>query len=254
MAFTQTLILVMIGLSASVFFLKDRTSAVLTYGAISVSAVVVFSMYAAPDVALAEASIGLVFTLFLYMVTLQHKGKLWFGLVEINKAIDDLEMEIIEDYCKTHELELKVVKVSEDDVLEMLKSGKIEVAGAALLKAFAIPGIKMTEGFLETKVFTFGKIERSQAPLSFETKKSFKEKISALKDGKKEEFHIDLIRYISLPFSNEEMPKPTSEKKDIFYAFGVVEDEEELFQSINEYLKEIKESGKLKNMIERHVR
>ncbi len=252
MAFTQTLIFVIIGFAASVLFLKDRVSAVLTYGAISIVAVVVFSLYAAPDVALAEASIGLIFTLFLYMVTLQHREKLWFGLVEVDKSLDALEKAIIEDYCKTHDLDLRLVKVKENEVLEMLSSGRIEVAGAAFLNTFEIPGVRMTDGFLETKVLTFGTPSSTQN--SFKTMGEFKKRIMNFKKDSDGGFRIDLIRYISLPFLSREMPQPNSEEKGVFYAFGVVADEEERLRSLNDYLKEIRENGKLKSMVERYVR
>ncbi len=250
MALTETLIFITIGLSASILFLKDRTSAVLAYGAVSITAVVLFSMYAAPDVALAEASIGLVFTLFLYMVTLQHRGKLWLGLVEIDKGLDDLEIEIIRRYCESHELRLEIVKFNEGEILKMLESGKIEVAAAALLNTMKNENIRMTEGFLETKVFNFGNETQS----GFKTTRELEKAIEEFHENEDKGLSIDLVRYMSLPFSNEEMPPLHSEVKGVFYSFGVVADEEELFDSLNEYLKELKESGELNTMIERHVR
>ncbi len=249
MAFTQALIFVVIGLSASVLFLKDRTSAVLTYGTLSAVAVVIFSMYAAPDVALAEASIGLVFTLFLYMVTLQHRGKLWFGLVEVDHSLDNLEIEIMKDYCENHELELRIVRLKENEILRALRSGKVEVGAAAFLNILNVEGVKMTEGFLETKVFTFG--EPTKIP--FITNEYVKKSIEKFKENEVSGFHVDLIRYLSSSFSSE-LPKASSQKNGVFYAFGVVEDEMELWRSLNSYLKEIKENGKLEKMIERHVK
>ncbi len=252
MAFTEALIFVIIGLSASILFTKERLSIVLTYGAISAIAVVIFSLYAAPDVALAEASIGLVFTVFLYMVVLQHKGKLWVTLVKIDRSIDELEVEILSSYCETHDLELKIVESTPDEALKTLKEGKTEIMAAALVNTHKNDHVKMTDGFLETKMLYFeDNGENSSFLGGFNT---FLEALEAFKVGKIKNFSVDLARYLHSSLEGHIVPKPKREKKGFFYSFAVINDEPELINSLNIYLKEIKENGKLQNMVERHVR
>ncbi len=252
MAFTETLIFVVIGLSASILFIKGRISVVLAYGAISAIAVVIFSLYAAPDVALAEASIGLVFTVFLYMVVLQHKGKLWVTMVKIDRSIDELELEILSLYCKTHDLELKVIESTPNEALEMLKEGKTEIVAAALVSTHENHYVKMTDGFLETKMLYFENDDEESPFLGgFNT---FLEALEAFKVGKIKNFNVDLIRYLHSSLEGHSVPSPKHEKKGFFYSFAVINDEPELLNSFNEYLKEIKESGKLQKMVERHIR
>ncbi len=251
MAFTETLIFVIIGLSASILFTKGRISVVLAYGAISVIAVVIFSLYAAPDVALAEASIGLVFTVFLYMVVLQHRGKLWVTMVKIDRSIDELELEILSLYCKAHDLELKVIESTPNEALKILKEGKTEIVAAALVSTHKNDHVKMTDGFLETKILYFGGDEKSSFLGGFN---SFLETLEAFKSGKIKHFKVDLIRYLHSSLEGHSVPTPKREENGFFYSFAVINDEPELLNSFNEYLKKIKESGKLQEMVERHIR
>ncbi len=252
MAFTETLISVIIGLSVSILFMKGRLSIILTYGAISAIAVVVFSLYAAPDVALAEASIGMVFTIFLYMVVLQHKGKLWVTMVKIDRSIDELELEFLSSYCKAHDLELRVVESTPNEALEMLKEGKTEIVAAALVSAHENDHVKMTNGFLETKMLYFENDDEKSSFLGgFNT---FLDALKAFEIGKIKNFNVDLIRYLHSSLEGHNVPSPKHEENGFFYSFAVINDEPELLDSLNEYLKNIKENGKLREMVERHIR
>lgn len=252
MAFTETLIFVFIGLSISILFMKERISIVLTYGAISAIAVVIFSLYAAPDVALAEASIGLVFSVFLYMVVLQHKGKLWVTMVKVDRSIDELELDILGLYCKTHDLELKVTESSPSEALKLLKEGKTEMVAAALISTDKSDPVKMTDGFLETKILYFE--NNDEKPLFLGGFNTFSEALRAFKDGNIKSFSVDLVRYLHSSLEGYSVPSSTYEKKGVFYSFAVIDDEPELLNSFNEYLKNIKENGNLQKIVEKHIR
>ena len=245
MDFARFLMLMAIFLSCALLYVKARTSAVLLYGSLSAVAVVLFTVYAAPDVALAEASIGLVFTLFLYMVTLQHRGKLWFGLVKVERGIDELETEIMRDYCESHELVLKTMEVDISEVFSLLRSGKIEIAAGAFLQNLNVDGIETSDAFLETKVLELGEPEKGN--VSYDAEKALKE----YQSGKIKGFRIDLARFISISMDGGKFPNLTGQEKGFRYVFGVVSDEEELLSSLNEHIAKLKESGKLEKMIER---
>ncbi len=240
--------IVIVFLASAVLFVKDRTTAVLLYGSLSAVAVVLFSTYAAPDVALAEASIGLVFTLFLYMVTLQHRGKLWFGLVEVERGVDALEFEIVKSYCENHDLDLKVVRVNEKEVFPLLKSGRIEVAAGAFLSNLKLEDGNVSEGFLETKVFEFGDPQKDEAVLDLENA------LERYKLGKISGFRVDLARVMALSLKSGELPKPTKEIGNFMYTFVVISDDEELLESLNEHITTVKKNGELAKMVERHLK
>ncbi len=252
MALAEILIFVIIGLSTSILLVKERVSIILTYGAISAIAVVIFSLYAAPDVALAEASIGLVFSVFLYMVVLQHRGKLWVTMVKIDRSIDELEIEILGSYCKAHDLELKVIESTPNEALKMLKDGKTEMVAAAFINTNKSDQVKMTDGFLETKILYFKNDDENSSFLGgFNT---FLEALEAFKSGKIKHFKVDLARYLHSSLEGHNVPIPEHEEKGFFYSFAVINDEPELLNSFNEHLKNMKESGNLQEMVERHIR
>lgn len=243
------LTLAMVALAVSILFFKNRIPSVLIYGVISTLAVVLFSFYAAPDVALAEASIGLVFTIFLYMVVLQHKGKLWAAFIRVDDSIDYLELEILEDYCKKNDLELKVVYSDLPKTLEMLKEGRIDVAAGAFTEEIA--DLKLTVGFLETKTIYFGTPAHSTFLGGMNDLKSAAE---AFENGEIDGFTVDLMRYRHSLFGHEIESVPSDEKNGVFYSLAVVGDDPERMDSIDSYLKMSKETGRLDGMVKEHIR
>lgn len=251
MALVETLILTIVTLSMSILFIRDRMAIVLIYAALSTVAVVTFTIYSAPDVALAEASIGLVFTVFLYMVTLQHKGKLWVAFVKVSDPVDELEIELLDSYCEAHELDLKIVELDLKEAMKMLEEGRVEVVAGALVNVKNDIDMNMTKGFLETKLLYFGDRKDSKFLGGFS---SFSQALKAFKEGKINGFYVDLFRYLHFAFKNHTDLVPKHEEKDLFYSFATIEDEPELLHSLNEYLNVIEKDGKLKEIVERHVR
>lgn len=251
MALVETLILVIVALSASILFTKDRMATILIYAALSTMAVVIFSIYSAPDVALAEASIGLVFTVFLYMVVLQHKGKLWIAFVKVSDSIDELEIELLSSYCKSKELELKIIESDLETAMKMLEKGQVEIVAGALVNMKNDVDMRMTDGFLETKILYFGERKGSKFLGGFA---SFLEASRAFKSGEISGFYVDLFRYLHSALKNHTDLVPKYEERDIFYSFATIDDEPELLRSFNTYLNDIKKEGKLKKIVERHVR
>ncbi|GEM_PF-1189688 len=251
MALVETLILAIVALSASILFIKNRMTIILMYAALSTMAVVVFSIYSAPDVALAEASIGLVFTVFLYMVVLQHKGKLWVAFVKVSDSIDELEIELLSSYCESHELELKIVESNLEEAVKMLERGRVEIVAGALVNMKNSLDTRMTDGFLETKILYFGERESSKFLGGFT---SFSKASKAFKKGEISGFYVDLFRYLHSALKNHTDLVPEYEERNIFYSFATIDDEPELLRSFNMYLSDIKKEGKLKKIVERHVR
>ncbi len=245
----EFLTVAMAGLAVFVLFSKNRISSVLLYGIVSTLAVVLFSFYAAPDVALAEASIGLVFTIFLYMVVLQHKGKLWIALVDVDDSIDYLELEILGDYCEKNDLELRVVYSDLERAIQILKEGRIDVVAGALTDQS--PDLKLTEGFLETKLIYFGTPYVSKF---LGGKGDLKSALKAFENGETEGISVDLMRYRRSLLNHEIEEIPSDEKNGVFYSFAIAEDDPELLKSFDSYLKRTKENGKLDEMVREHIR
>ena len=254
MALVETLILAIVSLSTLILFIKDRIMIVLVYAAISTIAVVVFAIYSAPDVALAEASIGLVFTIFLYMVVLQHRGKLWVALVKVADSIDELQVELLSSYCEFRDLNLRILKLNLNEALRMLEEGRVEVVAGALVNeekhAQRVP-LTMTNGFLETKLIYFGKGKNAKFLGGFS---SFDEALKAFKNKEIDGFYSDLFRYLNHTFKNHVDLIPKGEERGVFYSFAVIDDEPELLLDLNDYLTEMEKSGELKKIVERHVR
>ncbi len=238
MAFKTAITLIVLFMGVVTVSARKATTGVIFFAMTSTLAAILFTLYKAPDVALAEAAIGAAFTSFLYLIALQHKGKLWVALVEVEGGVNALENWILERFCERHNLELKLAYYSDiSEAKEKLNLGEVEMIGGGIV---ADPSFIHTIPFLETKLLLLAKSD-----------KDIEEKDLT---NKADIFVIDLMRYRSLLLSDFGSKMKILKQIDgMGYVFVVREDDKMLLKQLNDFISEIKNKGELKKAIGRFI-
>lgn len=147
-------------LAIAVILQSKPLKAVIISGAFSVSAAIAYFFVGAPDVAMAEASIGAVFTTFIYIVALKHSGKLRIVFVSVPGLIkrdvqgyEGVEYELLKLFAEDRIMNLEIKEIESFDSLEQLEDFDILCGG---ITEKTIPrrlrGLKVIS-YLDTNIF-----------------------------------------------------------------------------------------------------
>jgi len=123
-------------LAIAVILQNKPLKAVIISGAFSVSAAVAYFFVGAPDVAMAEASIGAVFTTFIYIVALKHSGRLRIMFVNVPglmkkdiQGYEGVEYELLKLFAEDRVMDLEIREIDSFDSLEHLEDFDILCGG-----------------------------------------------------------------------------------------------------------------------------
>ena len=124
--------------------------------ALSILAVVLYVLFGAPDVAIAEALLGALLTTFVYILVIKNPGVVTVGMAPVRVLFEKrgevymgLEYEVISRFCKEYGYILKIMEFEKpEEVMEAVEEGIVDIGCGGLVSE---KGIK----YLETRVLNF---------------------------------------------------------------------------------------------------
>ncbi|MCD6239164.1 MAG: DUF4040 domain-containing protein [Thermotogae bacterium] len=247
MAFKTIIGLILLLMGIATISARKAITAVIFFAVTSTFAAILFALYRAPDVALAEVAIGAAFTSFLYLIALQHKGKLWVALVEVKGGLNVLEKWILEGFCERYHLELKLVPFPDiSRAKEKLDSGEVEMIAGGIVST---PSIIHTVPFLETKVLLLTRSDKN-----IKTKDLGLSYFNTPSNEGTDVIAIDLMRYRNFLLSNLGVKMEVIKQiNGLGYVFEVRADDKTLLKQLNDFILEAENTGRLKEGIGRFV-
>ncbi|HEW92873.1 MAG TPA: DUF4040 domain-containing protein [Thermotogaceae bacterium] len=211
--------IILVVLALIVVLQNKPLKAIILSGAFSASAAITYFFIGAPDVAMAEASIGAVFTTFVYIVALKHSGKLRVGYIDQAGLIkrgahgyEGVEYELLKLFSEDRAMSLEMKKIDSFDSIEKLENfdiicgGMVESTFSGKLRDF------MLIPYLETNIF--------------KTKKGEK---------------LDLVRIKNLVLSGQISPQDIDQNTKEFtkYVFLISKESEDVGKALTDFLQNL---------------
>jgi len=201
-------LLSMITISFYTIFTPVRMFSVIGRTAISVLATLLYTVLAAPDVAIAEALLGALLTTLVYLIALKSRDRIKVGFTpvrllfeKIGEAFTGFEYELVKSFCEKYDYGMEFVEYdSLDDLMKALNDGRIDIGCGGVFR-------EDRKGYLETKIFY-------------------------LEDEK-----IDLLRYMDRTYRGEELNHIFQKEGSYHILFA----DEELKSRFRRFLKTEKE-------------
>jgi len=152
----EAIILLMIAVAFYTVIQKRFIQGILGRTALSILAVVLYVLFGAPDVAIAEALLGALLTTFVYILVIKNPGVVTVGMAPVRVLFEKrgevymgLEYEVISRFCKEYGYILKIMEFEKpEEVMEAVEEGIVDIGCGGLVSE---KGIK----YLETRVLNF---------------------------------------------------------------------------------------------------
>ncbi|MBZ4662154.1 MAG: hypothetical protein JG779_1308 [Thermotoga sp.] len=147
-------LILMVSVSLYTIFTPIRLNAVIGRTALSVLAVLLYTLFSSPDVAIAEALLGALLTTLVYLIALKSRDRVKIGFTSVRLLFEKLgeafmgfEYELLKRFCEKYDYRSEFVEFSSlEDLLEALNDGKVDVACGGVFS-------EDKKGYLETKIF-----------------------------------------------------------------------------------------------------
>jgi len=147
-------LILMVSVSLYTIFTPIRLNAVIGRTALSVLAVLLYTLFSSPDVAIAEALLGALLTTLVYLIALKSRDRVKIGFTTVRLLFEKLgeafmgfEYELLKRFCEKYDYRSEFVEFSSlEDLLEALNDGKVDVACGGVFS-------EDKKGYLETKIF-----------------------------------------------------------------------------------------------------
>ena len=144
----------MIAISFYTIFTPARMFSVIGRTAISILATLLYTILAAPDVAIAEALLGALLTTLVYLIALKSRDRIKIGFTpvrllfeKIGEAFTGFEYELMKNFCEKYDYGVEFVEYSSlEELIEALNEGKIDIGCGGIFR-------EDKRGYLETKIF-----------------------------------------------------------------------------------------------------
>lgn len=274
--------LLLLGLSVAVLLQNRLLNAVILLGVFSLVSSVIYFWIGAPDVAVTEGAIGVAFVTFIYVLALSDQGKLHVIAEEVppflfqeKGELQGAELEILRGFAEEINLELEVEFVGHQELTSLIGGRRADVIAGAYF-----PGYLAGEELTNSNSYNEGqlaKIHRSaggegdigilaETDLSEFTEVneedlsrfgSLDEMVRAYNEARIRGFISDSGR---MSASLYRVNTPLRDKSEIVtlgevkYSFAVSSGEEELLESLNNYLTDLARSGRIDELLSDHFR
>jgi len=151
--------IILILLALLVVLQNKPLKAIIISGAFGASAAITYFFVGAPDVAMAEASIGAVFTTFVYIVALKHSGKLKIGYLNVpglaeesSQGYEGVEYEILKLFSEDVSMTIEMHRIDSLEDTERLTEFDI-ICGGITEKESADKADFISIPYLDTNIF-----------------------------------------------------------------------------------------------------
>ncbi len=285
--------LLLLGLAVAVLVQERLLNAVILLGVFSLISSAIYFLVGAPDLAVTEGAIGVAFVTFIYVLALSDQGKLHVIAEEVppflfqeKGELRGAELEILRSFAEDSSLDLEVEFVSPEELSSKVGGRRADlVAGAYFSGYLSGENLQDTVSFNEARLtrvslsdetggkigvlpelgFLQEKLEESEENGEFakitsdELVKfeSLADLIDAYNDGDISGFFADSGRVsnalyrINTPLREK---SETASVGEINYCFAVSSEDQELLDSLNDYLRNLKRRSEVDELLNRYFR
>ncbi len=285
--------LLLLGLAVAVLVQERLLNAVILLGVFSLISSAIYFLVGAPDLAVTEGAIGVAFVTFIYVLALSDQGKLHVIAEEVppflfqeKGELRGAELEILRGFAEDSSLDLEVEFVSPEELSSKVGGRRADlVAGAYFSGYLSGENLQDTVSFNEARLtrvslsdetggkigvlpelgFLQEKLEESEENGEFakitsdELVKfeSLADLIDAYNDGDISGFFADSGRVsnalyrINTPLREK---SETASVGEINYCFAVSSEDQELLDSLNDYLRNLKRRSEVDELLNRYFR
>jgi uncharacterized MnhB-related membrane protein len=239
-----------------------RLSAIIGMGLFSFLLAAVYLLMHAPDVAITEATIGAALVTAIYILAIRRTGRLTVVADEVTglmaregHRISGLEYEILEGFATSQGLDLSIQFVPLRRVPWLIAHHEADIGAGGLVPRDA-NDLLVTPGHLETGLFGVGSPDsEGEGILAPDYEGYFSELIECAREGSlsKKATSLDLGRVIALNRHGATLNSLRRWPDTYSYAFLVDRRRVELHRELSGYVSALQASGKLEDMIRRHV-
>ena len=285
--------LLLLGLAIAVLTQERLLNAVILLGVFSLISSAIYFLVGAPDLAVTEGAIGVAFVTFIYVLALSDQGKLHVIAEEVppflfqeKGELRGAELEILRGFAEDSSLDLEVEFVSPEELSSKVGGRRADlVAGACFQGYLSGANLKDTVSFNEARLtrvtlsgeaggkvgvlpevsFVEEQLAKTGINRGFDGGKSFElvkfesleDLVDAYNDGEISGFFADSGRVSNALYR---INTPLREKSEtasvgkINYCFAVSSEDQELLDSLNDYLKSLKRRSEVDELLDRYFR
>lgn len=285
--------LLLLGLAIAVLIQERLLNAVILLGVFSLISSAIYFLVGAPDLAVTEGAIGVAFVTFIYVLALSDQGKLHVIAEEVppflfqeKGELQGAELEILRGFAEDSSLELEVEFVSPEELSSKVGGRRADLVAGAYFPGY-LPGknLQATVSFNEARLtrvrlsgeaggkigvlpelsFVKEKLEGSRENgefgritsddlVKFESLEGL---VEAYNDGEISGFFADSGRVSNALYRINTQLRERSETAavgEINYCFAVSSEDQELLDSLNDYLKNLKRRSEVDELLDRYFR
>lgn len=281
------LLLILLPLVAAwIIFQRRLLGAVILMGTFSLVTSGTYFLLHAPDVAIAEAALGVSLVTFIYILAIRKRGKLTVVadearpfLYRVGEVIEGIDYEILAGLAEELGLELRVVFVQRGEILDWLRRGEADIAAGGFIpsaKEQEVQQVHLSPGYILTKLVKLvkaggekegiqGRIvgvlagSKEEETISgeggiYKRYQHFAEMVADLERGAIGACLTDLARFKSLYFQRTKLElSPVEEKERCSFRFGVAGDEKEVYTALIHHLAELEREGQKDRILRRYL-
>ena len=235
-----------------------RLTAVVAMGLFSFVIAAVYLLSHAPDVGLTEAAIGAGLVTFIYILAIRKTGRLVIladeapGLLSREKeGITGLEWEILSGFARELGLDPVVRFLPRPEVEKALRRGEGDIGAGGIVDMDVEKDLSATPGYLPTALF-----EIASENTGGHRKRGFDyfaELSEAIRANEPVQATVDLARFMSLARGDLTGYQVTRQEGTRSYVFLIPAEQGELYGRLCDYLRRIRESGRLDELVRRYL-
>ena len=271
-------VILLLSLSIAVLLQQRLLNAVILLGVFSLVSSVVYFLAGAPDVAVTEGAIGVAFVTFIYVLALSDQGKLHVIAEEVRPflfqekgELKGAELELLRGFAREMSLELEVEFVGHQELTSLVGGRRADlIAGAYFSEYISREGLESSNSYYSAQLTKIHNPETEHQG-----------SVGILKDFDLREVpgsssanivQFDSIDGLIKAYSNDQiggfiadsgrmssslyrLNSRLREKSkvhtlgEVNYVFAIAEKEQDLVEKMNEYLRDLKNSGELSRIL-----
>jgi len=238
---------------------RRRLTAVMGMGLFSLVLAATYLFAHAPDVAITETAIGAALVTFTYVLAIRKTGRLVVVCDEAPRLISregeeiiGLEQEILAGFARKLGLDLVVRIVPRGDVGASLGRGEADIGAGGIITQMQHKAALITTGFLPSALYRVSGGEMHDLKHRVHAE-YFEDTLEAIREQRPLSVTLDLARFLAASRLNLSDYDVERIEGDFSYCFLVSPDQPELLTQMNAYLKDLSNSGEMKDLIKRYL-
>ncbi len=242
---------------------------VLGVGAHSLSLAGLYLALSAPDVAITEAAVGFGLVTLIYLLAVRRTGKLVVAacplyplLYQEGERVAGLEWEILTRFAQWCHRDLELFWVSRRELSELLRAGEAHLAAGGFLPGPQDPG-RPSRALVSARLLRvrtgegpgpLGQVEGEPASGADTSYEDAADLLRALQRGELSEAFTDSLRFREWQlFGLLPEAEATVLPEEASFRFLVAPEEEELWEGLEEFLRELEARGVLAELVRKYL-